>query len=187
MRARSSGCTSAPASPLLCQASRAHERAHTPPAPSIPTRSVPTIRAQGRAGRQPARQLAPSLVAFSTTADRARQKSVRGQLRRRFDFYISAFTAEAEGFTASDFDELVARGRIEITPSPGREIPQRGFDQAIWSDDQRPVKRRSSPGRARARARVVFCGMAVGPKSARVGSYHGQPGNQFWACSRESR
>jgi hypothetical protein len=48
------------------------------------------------------------------TADASRQKRIRGQLRRRFDFYITDFTDPAEDFVASDFDGLVSRGTIEI-------------------------------------------------------------------------
>src|SRR5438105_2649456 len=33
--------------------------------------------------------------------------------------------------------------------------------------------------------RVVFCGTAVGPTSARVGAYYARPGNQFWSVLYE--
>jgi TDG/mug DNA glycosylase family protein len=34
--------------------------------------------------------------------------------------------------------------------------------------------------------RVVFCGMAAGPESARAGAYYAKPGNRFWAALEEA-
>jgi hypothetical protein len=41
-------------------------------------------------------------------------KSLRGGLRRRFDFYISDFSDDNTGFTVSDFDQQVSWGVIRI-------------------------------------------------------------------------
>jgi hypothetical protein len=49
------------------------------------------------------------------TASADRQKAIRGQLRRKFDFYITDFTDRADGFVASDLDDLIERGTIEVT------------------------------------------------------------------------
>lgn len=48
------------------------------------------------------------------TADRSRQKTLRGQLRSKYRFYITDFRADAEAFTVLDFEGLVRRGVIEI-------------------------------------------------------------------------
>ncbi|NKC33927.1 mismatch-specific DNA-glycosylase [Falsiroseomonas selenitidurans] len=34
--------------------------------------------------------------------------------------------------------------------------------------------------------RLVFCGMAAGPHSARVGAYYARPGNRFWPALAEA-
>lgn len=44
-------------------------------------------------------------------ADQGRQKVIRSRLRR-IGFYITDFSHSAEGFTVSDFDEMLARGTI---------------------------------------------------------------------------
>ena len=46
-------------------------------------------------------------------AERDRQKSLRGRLRR-LGFYISDFSTDASGFTRSDFDELVSTGQVVV-------------------------------------------------------------------------
>jgi hypothetical protein len=48
-------------------------------------------------------------------AERPVQKSIRESLRRGSHFYISDWPHAATGFTRSDFDELVRKGRIRIT------------------------------------------------------------------------
>ena len=55
------------------------------------------------------------LVHEKQTADRDRQKQLRAQMRR-IGFNISDVSAEPEGFVVSDFDDLVSRGVITITP-----------------------------------------------------------------------
>jgi len=112
------------------------------------------------------------------TADRDRQKALRGQLRRTYNFYISDFTTEAGGFTASDFDALVVRGTIEIVGDarppavearPGSGQPQTVESSETVLDDLLETD-----------LLVVFCGTAVGSRSARVRAYYAGPGNQFW-------
>jgi len=51
-------------------------------------------------------------------ADRSRQKTLRNKLRSQYDFYISDFATDQQGFTASDVDDLVRRGVITITADP---------------------------------------------------------------------
>jgi hypothetical protein len=46
-------------------------------------------------------------------ADRDRQKTIRAKIRR-IGFYISDVSHDADGFTVSDFDDLVRRGTITI-------------------------------------------------------------------------
>ena len=47
-------------------------------------------------------------------ADRRRQKELRRILRQTYRFYITDFDRSGLGFTASDFDALVANGRVTI-------------------------------------------------------------------------
>ena len=42
------------------------------------------------------------------------QKRLRGQLRKKYGFYISDFEGSGRGFSRSDFDALVSDGVIEI-------------------------------------------------------------------------
>lgn len=51
-------------------------------------------------------------------ADRAQQKSIRASLRRG-GFYITDFTDDQVGFTASDLDELVSRGTVNVGGQDG--------------------------------------------------------------------
>jgi hypothetical protein len=44
-------------------------------------------------------------------ADQGRQKTVRSRLRR-IGFYITDYSRGADGFTVSDFDEMLGRGTI---------------------------------------------------------------------------
>ena len=46
-------------------------------------------------------------------ADPDRQKKIRARLRRT-GFYITDFSHDADGFTVSDFDEMVSRGTITV-------------------------------------------------------------------------
>jgi hypothetical protein len=45
-------------------------------------------------------------------ADPGRQKVIRGRLRR-IGFYITDYSHDADGFTVSDFDEMLSRGTIK--------------------------------------------------------------------------
>jgi hypothetical protein len=44
--------------------------------------------------------------------DPSRQKTIRGRLRR-IGFYITDYSHDADGFTVSDFDEMLSRGTIK--------------------------------------------------------------------------
>ena len=46
-------------------------------------------------------------------ADRDRQKAIRARMRR-IGFYISDFSHDAEGFTASDLDDLITGATITV-------------------------------------------------------------------------
>jgi TDG/mug DNA glycosylase family protein len=95
--------------------------------------------------------------------------------------HISDFTDGADGFTASDFDELVARGTIEISEEPRSGVQRETESKrevAIGGDDEDTAV---LPDVLEPGLRVVFCGTAVGAASARVGAYYAQPGKQFWA------
>jgi hypothetical protein len=54
-----------------------------------------------------------SLLRQKQTADRDTQKQLRGQLRK-LGFFISDFSDDFSGFTAVDFDVLVARRAVTI-------------------------------------------------------------------------
>jgi TDG/mug DNA glycosylase family protein len=111
-------------------------------------------------------------------ADRDRQKALRGQLRRTYDFYISDFTADSAGFTASDFDQLASIGTIEI------EEPDRTTALKADESPQAVIEKESGSVLADVLAPnldVVFCGTAVGNRSARVGAYYAGRGNKFWS------
>jgi hypothetical protein len=43
--------------------------------------------------------------------DSSRQKTIRSRLRR-IGFYITDYSHDADGFTVSDFDEMLSRGTI---------------------------------------------------------------------------
>lgn len=44
-------------------------------------------------------------------ADPSKQKAIRSRLRR-IGFYITDYSHDADGFTVSDFDEMLSRGTI---------------------------------------------------------------------------
>ncbi|MGH2743242.1 MAG: hypothetical protein ACRDSN_11690 [Pseudonocardiaceae bacterium] len=46
-------------------------------------------------------------------AERSRQKTIRARMRRT-GFYITDFATDAQGFTVSDFDDLLRRGVIKM-------------------------------------------------------------------------
>ena len=46
-------------------------------------------------------------------AEPGRQKTIRAWMRR-MGFYISDFSHDADGFTASDLDEMISRGTITV-------------------------------------------------------------------------
>jgi hypothetical protein len=55
-----------------------------------------------------------SLLQEIRRADRSRQKILRARLRRQFDFYISDFATDQQGFVASEVDALVRRGVLTV-------------------------------------------------------------------------
>lgn len=67
-------------------------------------------------------------------ADRSRQKSIRARLRT-LGFYITDYTTDQRGFTASDLEELIARGTITVTdkasgPAKGRRAEPETVERA---------------------------------------------------------
>ena len=124
------------------------------------------------------------LLQRKVQATRSEQKVIRASIRR-LGFYISDFTSSTEGFTASDFDDLVERGEITIAEGP-RQEPSRTL---LKSPNRIPItinkmKQREEcvvlPDVLETGMKVVFCGTAVGDKSARRGAYYAGSGNQFW-------
>ena len=47
-------------------------------------------------------------------ASKANQKIIRGNLRKKLNFYISRFTSSKKGFTLDDFQDLKMKGIIKI-------------------------------------------------------------------------
>jgi len=120
------------------------------------------------------------LLRQKSVADRSRQKALRHQLRQRLDFYISDFTDRTDGFTAADFDELVARGTIEISEVLRLDAPPTMGNTVQVAGGPDEAKDEVLPDVLEPGLRVVFCGTAVGATSARVRAYYAGPGNQFW-------
>jgi double-stranded uracil-DNA glycosylase len=121
------------------------------------------------------------LLVQKGTADRDCQKAIRDRLRRRFDFYISDFTSRTDGFTASDLDDLIESGTVEILDEP----PSDDRSEAVFSTRSAESATHSEardvlPDILGSNLRVVFCGTAVGGTSARKGAYYADPGNEFW-------
>ena len=93
---------------------------------------------QGRStfSRQEAAEI-KQLLREKASADRSRQKSLRGKLRSKHGFYISDFSSDAAGFTALDFDHLVQAGTITIQGgSLEEDMP--GIDLSILEDVPSP-------------------------------------------------
>jgi len=120
------------------------------------------------------------LLRVKSVADRDRQKALRAQLRGRLDFYISDFTDRADGFTASDFDELVANGAIEISGERGSKTQPESESTTRLTIAKDEAEDHVLPDVLEPGLRVVFCGTAVGAKSALVRAYYAGRGNQFW-------
>lgn len=116
-------------------------------------------------------------------ADRDRQKAIRGSLRRKYDFYISDFSSDADGFTASDFDSCVARGRITVSEASPSVAPPRLAPRlpAVTPAVMAAPGQHALPDVLAQGLRIVFCGTAAGATSARVGAYYAGPGNRFWS------
>jgi hypothetical protein len=81
------------------------------------------------------------------------QKLLRDQLRA-IGFYISDFAGGPAGFTASDFDDLVARGLLRITDSPSA------------SAKKSPRLGKSTPPQSRPVPAVRRGARAAGPETA---------------------
>lgn len=58
------------------------------------------------------------LIREKQTADRDRQKVLRGKMRR-LGFYITDFASDYGGFVLSDLDDLISRGLITISDAAG--------------------------------------------------------------------
>jgi hypothetical protein len=90
---------------------------------------------QGRSKftRQEAEEI-KRILQEKATADRSRQKTLRGQLRSKYRFYITDFRDDVEAFAALDFEELVRRGVIEIEGLPARPPQIPGVDMSVVID-----------------------------------------------------
>lgn len=72
-------------------------------------------------------------------SDPSTQKQLRGRLRRQFDFYITDFSTDGQGFVASDVDQLVRRGTITVVDGTNQDV-------AVHErDEERPRDRRADP------------------------------------------
>jgi hypothetical protein len=91
------------------------------------------------------------LIAQKQTADRERQKTLRTRMRT-IGFYITDFVTKQRGFTASDFDDLVARGVIVVrdndeTRPPAFRAPRsrhsrpRSLEYSVEEREQARVRR----------------------------------------------
>ena len=81
------------------------------------------------------------LIREKQTADRDRQKVVRGKMRR-LGFYITDFASDYGGFVVSDLDDLISRGLITVSDASGGD-----------GDTSLPgLAARSAPSPARGRA-----------------------------------
>src|SRR4051794_33457149 len=87
------------------------------------------------------------------------QKALRGRLRAR-GFYISDFAGGAAGFTASEFDDLVRSGRIQITgtTTAGHRVAGRDARPTTLPP---PRDTRRGPRRRAARPRTGAAGTAA--------------------------
>jgi hypothetical protein len=99
------------------------------------------MQGRSRFTRQEADQIR-QILREKATADRSRQKVLRGQLRSKYRFYITGFRNDTAGFTAMDFDDLVKLGSITIEGgAAGLDLP--GIDLSILSESRpyRPPER----------------------------------------------
>lgn len=64
------------------------------------------------------------LITEKQTADRDRQKALRGKMRS-IGFYVTDFVTDQHGFTVSNFDDLIARGTIVVKANGETRLPSR--------------------------------------------------------------
>lgn len=64
------------------------------------------------------------LITEKRTADRDRQKALRGKMRS-IGFYVTDFVTDQHGFTVSNFDDLIARGTIVVKANGETRLPSR--------------------------------------------------------------
>lgn len=95
-----------------------------------------------------------ALIREKQTADRDRQKVLRGKMRL-IGFYITDFS-DYSGFTVSDFDRLISRGAITVleeeVAEPSRQYP--GSKSEIAGTESRP-------GKAHTRGETSVDGLAL--------------------------
>lgn len=125
------------------------------------------------------------LLRKKVRATSSEQKAIRASLRR-IGFFITDFAITMDGFTMSDFDDLVEHGEITVSgdmqqgPSRPPSITRAG---RVPPTANRVRQREAGvvlPDVLDRNMKVVFCGTAVGEHSARRGAYYAGPGNQFW-------
>jgi hypothetical protein len=88
------------------------------------------------------------LLSEKQTADRSRQKTLRGRMRA-IGFYITDFATNQQGFVVSDFDDLASRGVIRISDEE-ENAPAHAVRRKTPSGPRRETGFR---GRSEARAR----------------------------------
>jgi hypothetical protein len=101
------------------------------------------------------------LIAEKQTANRTRQKTLRGRMRA-IGFYITDFLGDPEGFTVSDFDELLERGLVRIEEgakpaqssgaSPGQGPSAASGQSTRTRSARRPAPAEGAPPRASSRS-----------------------------------
>jgi hypothetical protein len=64
-----------------------------------------------------------ALIKEKQTAERARQKTLRAEMRR-IGFFISDFTDGPQAFVLSDLDELLSRGLVTIRDTEPDKAPK---------------------------------------------------------------
>jgi len=114
------------------------------------------------------------LIAEKQTADRDRQKALRGKMRS-IGFYITDFVTDQRGFTVSDFGDLIARGTIAVsageTRLPSASAPKRRTvprGPAAYSTEEREQARarRERAARQHKPKKVDLLLVAEAPPSA---------------------
>lgn len=72
------------------------------------------------------------LIREKQTADRDRQEVLRGRMRA-IGFYITDYVIDQQGFTVSDFDELIESGRVKVRPDAKHDLEPSPKSTGAWA------------------------------------------------------